>query len=65
MTTINTGRDGAGFESERNSFLRKKNQDNYDLEEKRIGGALNRKSKIASQQSTQVDLELDDETLDS
>jgi len=25
MTTINTGRDGAGFESERNSFLRKKN----------------------------------------
>jgi hypothetical protein len=26
MTTINTGRDGAGFESERNSFLRKKNQ---------------------------------------
>jgi hypothetical protein len=52
MTTINTGRDGAGFESERNSFLRKKNQDNYDLEEKRIGGALNRKSRIASQQST-------------
>ena len=39
MTTINAGRDLEAFESERNSFLQKKQANNQDFGEKRIGNS--------------------------